>query len=313
MKPVNIVLGRFQPLTLGHIACVKQAYSETGLDTVLCIIETPENKVDERHPFATKDIIPMIDPLFGEDNLLDYVLVKNADIAKIVEALHDKGYELASWACGTDRYAAYSRQCKGYWEKVGLPEEPKCIEVKRGDDDVSATKVRQAIKDGDFNSYKKLVPQSWAGQVTFKKFQNLMSKVTEDVGNQNRYNMKPLAKYVLEALKQEFVQFSLDDLEDWDIWHPNDDIPHKDLVELGIQFYKQYPADMNDCGTVAGYPVKCDVGWSAMQFTVYYGEASEKDKIKVIEEIVNFLTNTVYSVGPGKSAKQLIKAMLNKI
>ena len=125
--------------------------------------------------------------------------------------------------------------------------------------------------------------------------------------------MKPLTKYVLEALKQEFVQFSLSDLEDWDIWHPNDDIPHKDLVNLGIQFYNQYPADMNDCGTVAGYPVKCDVGWAAMQFTVYYGDASEKDKIKVIEEIVNFLTNTVYSVGPGKNAKQLIKAMLNKI
>ena len=313
MKPVNIVLGRFQPFTLGHLACVKQAYFETGLDTVLCIIETPENKVDERHPFATKDIIPMIDPLFGEDNLLDYVLVKNADIVKIAEALHSKGYELASWACGTDRYAAYSRQCKGYWEKAGLPEEPKCIEVKRGDDDVSATKVRQAIKDGDFNTYKKLVPQPWTGQLTFKKFQSLMSKVIENAENQNKYNMKPLAKYVLEALKQEFVQFSLDDLEDWDIWHPNDDIPHNDLVELGIQFYKQYPADMNDCGTVAGYSVKCDVGWSAMQFTVYYGDAPEKDKIKVIEEIVNFLTNTVYSVGPGKDAKRLIKAMLNKI
>ena len=323
MKPVNIVLGRFQPFTLGHIACVKQAYSETGLDTVLCIIETPENKVDERHPFATKDIIPMIDPLFGEDNLLDYVLVKNADIAKIAEALHSKGYELASWACGTDRYPAYSRQCKGYWEKVGLPEEPKCIEVKRGDDDVSATKVRQAIKDGDFNSYKKLVPQPWAGQLTFKKFQSLMSKVTEDVGNQNKYGkMKPLAKYILEAIGGEYFQFELEDLEQWDIWQPNDDITKKECMAIANAFYKNWPADMNDCGTINGYSVKCEYRRSTILFTVfvkstgvnsYRRDPINNEVVDVVEEIVNMLTNTVYSVGPGKDAKQLIKAMLNKI
>lgn len=149
MKPVNIVLGRFQPYTKGHQACVDTAFDEVGLKTVLCIIETPDNKVDERHPFPTSMIIPWIEKMMhGGCHIQDYVLVKNADIAKIVDALHNKDYELASWTCGTDRYPAYSRQCKGYWEKVGLPEEPKCIEVKRGDDDVSATKAREALKTG---------------------------------------------------------------------------------------------------------------------------------------------------------------------
>ena len=323
MKPVNIVLGRFQPFTLGHLACVKQAYFETGLDTVLCIIETPGNKVDERHPFATKDIIPMINPLFGEDNLLDYVLVKNADIVKIAEALHDKGYELASWACGTDRYPAYSRQCKSYWEKAGLPEEPKCIEVKRGDDDVSATKVRQAIKDGDFNSYKKLVPQPWTGQLTFKKFQRLMSKVTENVENQNKYGkMKPLAKYILEAIGGEYFQFELEDLQQWDVWQPNDDITKKECMAIANAFYKNWPADNNDCGTINGYSVKCEYRKSTILFTVfvrgtgtniYRRDPINKQVVDVVEEIVNMLTNTVYSVGPGKDAKRLIKSMLNKI
>lgn len=310
MKPVNIVLGRFQPYTKGHQACVDAAFDEVGLKTVLCIIETPDNKVDERHPFPTSMLIPWIEKMMhGGSHIQDYVLVKNADIAKIAEALHDKGYELASWTCGTDRYPAYSRQCKGYWEKVGLPEEPKCIEVKRGDDDVSATKAREALKNNDEKAYDKLMTSDWRFS-TFTQFRHQLLKVVE---NQNRYNMKPLTEYMMEALKQEFVQFSLDDLENWDVWHANDELSHKDLVEVGTQFYKKYPADMNDCGTVAGYSVKCDVGQTAMRFTVYYGNAPEKDKIKVIEEIVDFLCNVVYSVGPGKGAKQLIKAMLNKI
>lgn len=331
MKPVNIVLGRFQPFTLGHLACVKQAYSETGLDTVLCIIETPESKVDERHPFASKDIIPMITPMFGEDNLLDYVLVKSADIVKIADALHDKGYELASWTCGTDRYAGYERQCKNYWEKAGLPSEPKCIEVKRGDDDISATKVRQSIRDNDFNTYKKLVPQSWAGQLTFKKFQQLMSKVMEtreDVGNQNRYEknkhikMKPLIDYITEALSGEYFQFELEDLQQWDVWQPNDDITRDECITITNAFYKNWPADHNDCGTINGYPVKCEYRASTIVFTVFvkgtgrniYRQGdTNKDVIKVVEEIVNMLTNTVYSVGPGKDAKRLIKVMLNNI
>lgn len=217
MKPVNIVLGRFQPYTKGHQACVDAAFDEVGLKTVLCIIETPDNKVDERHPFPTSMIIPWIEKMMhGGSHIQDYVLVKNADIAKIADALHSKGYELASWTCGTDRYPAYSRQCKGYWEKVGLPEEPKCIEVKRGDDDVSATKAREALKNNDPKAYDKLLTPEWRGS-TFTQFRHQLLKVVEDAGNQNRYGkMKPLFECIMEAfnpLKPGVYKFSQGTIE----------------------------------------------------------------------------------------------------
>ena len=321
MNPVNIILGRFQPFTLGHLACVEQAFKEGANPTVLCIIETPENKRDERHPFTSDEIIPMIEKMiYGSEKIIDYVLVKNADIVKIADALRDKGYTLASWTCGTDRYASYSRQCKGYWEKAGLPEEPKCIEVKRGDDDVSATKVRQALKDNDLNEYKKLMPAAWWSY--FKTLQQIITKVSEDAGNQNRYKMKSLAEYMMEAVGGEYFQFELEDLEQWDVWQPNDDITRKECMAIANAFYKNWPADMNDCGTINGYSVKCEYRKSTILFTVfvkgtginiYRQDPINKEVVGVVEEIVNMLTNTVYSVGPGKSAKQLIKAMLNKI
>lgn len=319
MKPVNIVLGRFQPYTKGHQACVDAAFDEVGLKTVLCIIETPDNNVDERHPFPTSMIIPWIEKMMhGGSHIQDYVLVKNADIAKIADALHDKGYELASWTCGTDRYPAYSRQCKGYWEKVGLPEEPKCIEVKRGDDDVSATKAREALKNNDEKAYDKLMTPEWRCS-TFTQFRHQLLKVTE---NQIGYNMKPLANYILEAVGGEYFQFELEDLQQWDVWQPNDDITKKECMAICNTFYKNWPADMNDCGTINGYSVKCEYHKSTILFTVfvkgtgvnsYRKDPINREVVDVVEEIVNMLTNTVYSVGPGKGAKQLIKAMLNKI
>lgn len=134
--------------------------------------------------------------------------------------------------------------------------------------------------------------------------------------------MKPLATYILEAIGGEYFQFELEDLQQWDIWQPNDAISREEGIAIVNTFYKKWPADNNDCGTINGYSVMCDYRRSTILFTVfvkgrganiYRQDPTNKEVVKVIEEIVNMLTNTVYSVGPGKDAKQLIKAMLNKI
>ena len=40
MKKVNIVVGRFQPFTAGHYACITTAKKLRNLPTVICIINT---------------------------------------------------------------------------------------------------------------------------------------------------------------------------------------------------------------------------------------------------------------------------------
>ena len=159
---INIIIGRFQPITTGHIKCATTAYEKTGCPTVLCMIETPEAKVDVRHPFPSSQLLPIYKELFSgpqdKSHIIDIILVKNADIVKIAEQCRDKGYEIRSWSCGTDRYDSYSKMAEKYAEKAGLPADFEVIEIKRGDEDESATKLRQALRDDDKSTFFRMFP-----------------------------------------------------------------------------------------------------------------------------------------------------------
>ena len=44
MRRVNVMVGRFQPLTNGHLKCVETAWEKKGVPTVLCMVNTKEEK-----------------------------------------------------------------------------------------------------------------------------------------------------------------------------------------------------------------------------------------------------------------------------
>ena len=159
MKNVNITIGRFQPFTNGHLKCVQYAYSELGIPTVICMIDTPDNKVDVKHPFPSSMLLPLYQDLFKKNNMIeDIILVKNADIVKIGEELYNRGYQIQSWSCGTDRFDNYDKMAKKYAEKAHLSDDYQTLEIKRSDEDISATKVRQAILDDDYKAFASLTP-----------------------------------------------------------------------------------------------------------------------------------------------------------
>ena len=85
------------------------------------------------------------------------MIVKNADIVKIGELLNDK-YEIKSWTCGTDRIDSYTKMSERYKEQAGLSDDFQMIEVKRSDEDISATRVRQALINGDIKTFERLTP-----------------------------------------------------------------------------------------------------------------------------------------------------------
>lgn len=152
MEKVNILLGRFQPFTIGHLKCCTNVYKSRGLRTVLCVIDT--TKTDEKYPFLTKLMWSGLKGLVRDyEEIADIVLVKNADILKIGEALASHGYSCATWSCGTDRYTSYKNMCKKYTPEVEV------IEIHREDSDVSATQVRKAISDGKEDHFKELTPK----------------------------------------------------------------------------------------------------------------------------------------------------------
>ena len=152
MTKVNIVLSRFQPFTNGHLKCCTNVFKQRGLKTVLCVIDTI--KPDEKHPFLTKMMWSALKSLVKEyEEIQDIVLVKNADIMRIGEAIASKGYSVATWSCGTDRINDYTKMCKKYAPEVEV------IEIHREDSDVSCSQVRALIKQGKENEFKELTPK----------------------------------------------------------------------------------------------------------------------------------------------------------
>ena len=161
MKRVNIVVGRFQPFTAGHYVCVETAKKLKGLTTVICMINTPESKVDKRHPFTTDLLLYLYNELFSNDPYIEKVVpVKNADIVAIGEELRRYGYEIAAWTCGTDRYDTYSSMASKYHDKAGLTDDFEVIEVKRTDEDISATKARGYLLSDDKQAFFSMMPKS---------------------------------------------------------------------------------------------------------------------------------------------------------
>lgn len=158
-KKVNILVGRFQPFTKGHMKCVEEVWEHLHIPTVIVMIDTPDEKVDEKHPFPSSMLLPFYESLFEDRNdIVGVILSKNANIVTIGERLHIMGYEIASWVCGTDRYESYKRMSDRYKDDAYLASDFQMIEVVRSDEDVSATQVREALRIGDYSNFTKLMP-----------------------------------------------------------------------------------------------------------------------------------------------------------
>ena len=163
-KPA-IIVGRFQPLTKGHLKLILEA-KRKGLEPVLCMIDT--KKTDERKPWDSRFLLD----LYAEPmKKLGFriVLVKSADIVEIGKAIPGMGLQPAAsqmgwpaasriraWFCGTDRYKDYARMVDKYGAEAGLDPEFELVEIPRSDEDISATKCREAIVSGDFATFSKL-------------------------------------------------------------------------------------------------------------------------------------------------------------
>lgn len=158
LEQVNIIIGKFQPFTIGHLNCIKNVYNNTGLKTVILVID---GKVDEKHPFNKDLMTKMIKSiiLHYEKYCADFIFVKNADIVKNIELLREKGYEPISWVCGTDRYNRYNEMIIKYGFKINLSPNFKVFCINRYNDNINATSVRESLKMGLKSVYISYTPQ----------------------------------------------------------------------------------------------------------------------------------------------------------
>ena len=159
---VNIMVGRFQPFTLGHLKCLKAIKDNLGVPTFLCVI--PGNG-DDKHPFRGKAQDDMFERLMEAhpDLIAGMNYVKNAFIEFWIGAVKEAGFEPVSWTCGTDRFEAYRSMAEKHGQKYGLSPEFQVHLVDRADDNISATSVRECLLNDDREGYMSQMPECLHG------------------------------------------------------------------------------------------------------------------------------------------------------
>jgi nicotinamide mononucleotide adenylyltransferase len=168
-KEVALILGRYQPYHLGHASLVNKA----NYPVIIGVVKGKKSSEDKvKNPFDY-NLQERIIKATKNKKIADVIKVESANIPQIVSDLRDKGYEVKEIWAGTDRIKAYEAMTKRYAEPMNW--EIKVNEIKRDSSDkgvsgISATKVRNALRDGDFESAASMMGSN--DNSLMKKLQN---------------------------------------------------------------------------------------------------------------------------------------------
>ena len=200
-KPVNMFVGRFQPFTLGHVKVFEKMYKENGLPVVVYMVRG--SKADpEKRPFDEDMQQAMFAKMKKQYPFLEAsIVVPNGAIDTMFAAARPV-YEPMMWGYGTDRKKAYGNMInkQSYRDDLGVDPSFKGYEIKRGDENISASKVRNALKIDDEQTFKKMTPKSIHG--FYKPLQTIMQPIKE---NNNMKNLKSLNDFgVNESINEAF-------------------------------------------------------------------------------------------------------------
>lgn len=153
-KKVNIVIGRFQCMTLGHLEMSKELLKENGLPTIYVYIRSKSGK--NAH-FSDSLTQKMMDEVVKKYSHIEHSFsFENAYLPSIVNELHRIGYEPILVGAGPDRYEDYQKMVQR--AKMETDENFAIYPFKNRFFGVSATIVREFISNDDFKGFKKNTP-----------------------------------------------------------------------------------------------------------------------------------------------------------
>ena len=196
-KPVNMFVGRFQPFTLGHVKVFEKMYKENGLPVVVYMVRG--GKADpEKRPFDEDMQQAMFAKMKKQYPFLEASFVVPNGAIDTMFAAARPAYEPMMWGYGTDRKKSYGAMInkQSYRDELGVDPSFKGFEIKRGEENISASKVRNALKIDDEKSFKKMTPKSI--HKFYKPLQTIMQPIKE---NTDMKNLKSLTSFSVNEAK----------------------------------------------------------------------------------------------------------------
>lgn len=157
LKPINIIVGRFQPFHKGHLAMAKELKEENDLPSIAVVVYPGHNK-SGKSPFDENIIKTYMEAVVREypDLLSGFLIVNRGLLGIIAGEVRNLGYRIELIGAGDDRTDDYNKQVD-YLVKAGkeFPTTTKVFKTKRI---TSASEVRDKLESEDFTAFKKLVP-----------------------------------------------------------------------------------------------------------------------------------------------------------
>ena len=157
LKPINIIVGRFQPFHKGHLAMAKELKAENDLPSIAVVVYPGHNK-SGKSPFNQDVIKTYMESVVREypDVLSGFLIVSKGLLGIIAGEVRNLGYRIELIGAGEDRTDDYNKQVD-YLVKAGkeFPTTTKIFKTKRV---ASSSEVRAKLREEDFTAFKKLVP-----------------------------------------------------------------------------------------------------------------------------------------------------------
>ena len=174
-QKINILIGGFQPVTLGHIKAASAMKEKNGNKTIFVAIkgETPTKK----SPFSLATTKLMLNKVQQEypEMIADVMIVPSGQIADIIRELRPK-YEPIIWGTTDRRVKDYALQFD-YIKKRDIPlrisKDFRLVELPSF---VKSEEIIELIKDSNFEGFKKETPASVSAE-----FFNLQKEIGQRI------------------------------------------------------------------------------------------------------------------------------------
>ena len=207
LKDVNLLIGRFQPFHNGHLKMAKFLKEKNDLPSVAVVVYPGHNK-SGKSPFNEDTIKKYMDGVVrDEKEVIDHIIVQRGLIGSAIVKLLEKGYKPQLIGAGEDRVNDYTKQIE-YVKRSDIKDQMEDLQLVQTPRVTSATEVRQAIKDEDYQKFRKLVPHA-----VEKMYSALKSEIRGDLDESMEEDFDSSLIIESEIFESSRQKFSPDDLE----------------------------------------------------------------------------------------------------
>lgn len=212
LPPLTVVFGRFNPPTVGHEKLLKSAKRiSAGGDIKIYPSRTQDPKKNPLDPNKKVSFMKKMFPEF-KDNIINDDEMKT--IFNVLVAANEDGYTNVNIVVGSDRQAEFENLAQKYNGDLYTFDQIRVISAGVRDADaegvegMSASKMRKAVMDDDFNSFRRGTPKTLDDGDT----QSLFNAVRQGMGvkkakvKKESYNLWEIApKFDMRNLRENYI------------------------------------------------------------------------------------------------------------